>query len=189
MSFHAKDDCPEVREKVFKLLKSLDFKAQFIVARKRLDVFTKRHKRNENIFYNEIVTRLFENSLHKNDNVIYFSSRDSRMKQSHFTDAVQSAILNFESKYNKKVETETQIFVQQPTGEPCLQVIDYMNWIIYRAYAKHEMRYYDFLKDKISFICDIYDFDKYPGNFYSKHNPFEISKISPLELGGKPRAA
>ena len=64
LHFHAKDDCPEVREKVFKMIKALDFKAEFIVARKRVDVFTKRHKRNEDIFYNEIVARLFEKNLH-----------------------------------------------------------------------------------------------------------------------------
>ena len=42
------------------------------------------------------------------------------------------------------------------------------------------MRYYDFVKDKVSFICDIYDFDKYPKNFYGKSNPFDIKKVSPL---------
>jgi hypothetical protein len=118
--FHAKDDCPEVREKFFKLIKALDIKAQFIVARKRLDVFNKRHKKNENIFYNEIVTRLFERSLHKNNNLIYFSKRGSQTKQHYFTDAIQSAILNFESKYNKKVDTQTKVLIQIPSDEPCL---------------------------------------------------------------------
>jgi hypothetical protein len=41
INFHAKNDTLEVREKVFKVIKKLDFKAEFIVARKRLDVFTK----------------------------------------------------------------------------------------------------------------------------------------------------
>ncbi len=36
IAFHAKDDCPEVREKVFKAIKQMDFKAEFVVARKRL---------------------------------------------------------------------------------------------------------------------------------------------------------
>ena len=76
--FHAKDDCPEVREKVFKLIKDLDFKSQLIVARKRLDVFNKRHKRNENIFYSEMISRLFEKSLHKTENMIYFSKRGTK---------------------------------------------------------------------------------------------------------------
>lgn len=43
VSFHAKDDCPEVRERVFKLIKNLDFKAQVIVARKIEDIFRKKH--------------------------------------------------------------------------------------------------------------------------------------------------
>lgn len=181
--FHAKDDCPEVRERVFKCLKKLDFKAQFVVARKRIDVFTKRHKRDENIFYNEIVSRLFERSLHKTDNIIYFSKRGSQTKQNHFDGAIQTSLLHFEQKHNAKVETETKVFVQIPSEEPCLQIVDYMNWIIYRAFTKGEMRYFDFLKEKVSFVCDIYDFEKYPNNFYNKKsNPFDITKISPLEL-------
>ena len=180
--FHAKDDCPEVREKVFKLLKTLDFKAHFIVARKRVETFIKRHHSNENIFYNEIVSRLFENCLHKDHNIIYFSKRGSQTNQAHFMQSIQTAILNFEEKAKKKVETQTEILIQVPTDEPCLQVVDYLNWIVYRAFVKQEMRYFNFLKEKIVFLCDIYDFKKYPKNFYS-HNKFDITKISPLELG------
>ncbi|GBR76696.1 hypothetical protein NO2_1207, partial [Candidatus Termititenax persephonae] len=98
ITFHAKDDVPEVREKVFTTLKSLAFKAEFIVARKRVDIFTKRHKRNENIFYNEVVSRLFENKLHTQDNIICFSKRGNKLKQEHMQGAIQSAILNFENK-------------------------------------------------------------------------------------------
>lgn len=36
------------------------------------------------------------------------------------------------------------------------------------------------LLDKVSFICDIYDFDKYPNNFYNKNNKFDTKKITPL---------
>ncbi|MDR1323123.1 MAG: DUF3800 domain-containing protein [Candidatus Margulisbacteria bacterium] len=180
LNFHAKDDVPEVREKVFTVIKSLDFKAEFIVARKRVDIFTKRHKRNENVFYNEIVSRLFENKLHTQDNIICFSKRGNKLKQEHMQSAIQSAILNFEKKTNKKIETATRIIIQTPTKEPCLQVIDYMNWAVQRAFIKKEMRYFNFIKEKIGFICDIYDFEKYPDNFYSKKNEFSLEKISPL---------
>ena len=60
----------KINKLIFKMIKTLDFKAEFIVARKRIDVFTKRHKRNENIFYNEIVSRLFEKNLHHKNNTI-----------------------------------------------------------------------------------------------------------------------
>lgn len=187
--FHAKDDCPEVREKVYKLIKSLDFKAQFVVARKKEDIFIKRHKKNENTFYNEIASRLLENKIHQNNNIIYFEKRGNKIRQKLIEQSVQSAVLNFEAKHNKKVETTSRVFVQVPTDEPCLQVADYMNWAIQRAFVKGDARYYDFIKEKVSFICDIYDFDKYPNNFYSKANPFDLNKISPLSLGSEERTA
>jgi hypothetical protein len=180
IAFHAKNDTPEVREKVFKVLKSLDCKAEFIVARKRVDVFTKRHQRNENVFYNELVSKLFENRLHLQDNIIYFSKRDNKLKQSHLQGAIQSAILNFENKTSRKIDTITKISIQTPSAEAGLQVVDYMNWAVQRAYIKKEMRYLNFMREKISFICDIYDFEKYPNNFYSKKNEFKLEKISPL---------
>jgi len=75
-SFHATDDVPEIREKVYKVIKEFDFKSEFIVARKREDVFTSRHKKKPNIFYDDIVSKLFENQLHKaEENIIYFSVR------------------------------------------------------------------------------------------------------------------
>lgn len=180
VAFHAKNDVPEVREKVFKMIEPLDFKAEFVVARKRLDVFTKRHKRSEDVFYNELISRLFENKLHKQDNVIYFSKRGNRLKQAHLANALQTAALNFEQKYQIKANTGKEIYIQVPSDEPCLQIADYLNWAVQRAFLRSDMRYYNFVKEKISFICDIYDFDKYPKNFYGKGNPFDIKKISPL---------
>ncbi len=35
-------------------------------------------------------------------------------------------------------------------------------------------------KDKISLICDVYDSENYPNNYYNKRNKFDINKISPL---------
>lgn len=71
--------------------------------------------------------------------------------------------------------------MQTPSDEPCLQIVDYVSWVVQRAFIKGEMRYFNFLKEKISFICDIYDFEKYPNNFYNKKtNLFDVKKITPL---------
>ncbi len=98
--------------------------------------------------------------------------------------AIQMAVLNFEEKNNTQIETQTKTYIQVPSDEPCLQIIDYLNWIIYRAYTKQEMRYFEFLKEKVQLVWDIYDFAKYPANsnFYNKENAFDIKKVSPLEL-------
>jgi hypothetical protein len=60
-----------------------------------------------------------------------------------------------------------------------LTVIDYMNWAIYRVFVKREMRYYNFVRDKVSFVWDIYD-TTYPTNFYNKANELDVKKISLL---------
>ena len=64
-----------------------------------------------------------------------------------------------------------------------LQVVDYTNWAVQRAYEKGEMRYFNFLRDKYELIHDVFDKDKYKngGNFYTRtKNSFEIKKASPL---------
>ena len=48
--FHAKNDTPEIREKFFKLIKTLDFKAELFVARKIESLFLKRHEGKEELF-------------------------------------------------------------------------------------------------------------------------------------------
>lgn len=181
--FHATDDSAEVREKVFKLIKELPFKSEFIVARKFENIFIKRHKKSPNIFYDDIVTKLFQNQLHKSkENIIYYATRGNRARQKPFEEAIRSGVLVFEEKWKIKVGSEIKIFPQRPVGEPCLQVADYMLWAVQRAFIKGEMRYYNFLQDKVSLIADIYDFDKYPNNYYNKRNPFDLKKISPLRL-------
>jgi hypothetical protein len=61
-----------------------------------------------------------------------------------------------------------------------MQIIDYILWSINRLYEKGEERYYNFIKEKISLIQDIFDIDKYPNNYYTEKNPLTIKKMSPL---------
>lgn len=179
--FHAKDDAPEVREKVFKTLVGLDFKAEFVVARKRADIFNKRHQRKENIFYDDLVAKLFENKLHTSvRNKIYFAVRGNKVRQDPLQSAIQTAALTFERKWGKKIESTIEVQAQIMTGEPCLQVADYMNWAVQRAFVRGDMRYFDFIRKKVAFLVDLYDIVRYPKNFYNAKNPFDSTKISPL---------
>jgi hypothetical protein len=57
-----------------------------------------------------------------------------------------------------------------------------MNWAVQRAYTKNEMRFFNFMEDKISFLVDIYDFGKKP---YYRRNPFDMKKAAPLGLGSR----
>jgi len=179
--FHAKDDRPEVRYLVYQCLSRLEFKAQFIVARKIERVFRNSLHAREGEFYDHLVSLLFKNVLHRHArNRIYFSQRGSRTRQANLEQAIRRGVGEFEERWHTKVETEIRVDPQTGVGEPCLQVIDYMNWAVYRAFVKREMQYYRFVEDKVSLLVDLYDIARYPKNWYNRDNPFDIEKASPL---------
>ncbi|MGB8643612.1 MAG: DUF3800 domain-containing protein [Anaerolineae bacterium] len=181
IAFHAKDDVAEVRQAVFRLIRTLDFKAQFVVARKRERVFRRVFHANEKEFYDYLVTILFENVLHRyTENRIYFSQRGSRVRQARLEQAIQASVAKFEKKWNRPVTSVIQVAPQTMLGEPCLQLVDYMNWAVYQAFVKRDMRYYHYVTDKVSLLVDRYDHEKYPKNWYTSSNPFDIEKTSPL---------
>jgi len=180
--FHAKNDSAEVRQVVYKTIKRLKFKCEFIVARKEESRFKTSHLGKEGIFYNDMVTKLFETRMHLSQaSAIYFAVRGNKKRQQPLSDAIQNAKLAFERLYETKIATDVKVYPQTMTGEPCLQVADYMLWALQRAYIYNDTRYLDFVSDKISFIWDIYD-PKEPRklNRYHSKNKFDINKISPL---------
>jgi hypothetical protein len=194
IAFHAKDDAPEIRYLFYKLLKELDFKAQFVVARKIAKVFRNDFNANENKFYDHLVTKAFRDVLHRyRYNHITFAVRGSSTRQQPLSQAIFKAKEAFEEMHGE-ISTTITVEPQSPKGEPCLSVIDYVSWALQRAYTRREMRYYDYIGDKVSFIRDIYDSKVYPKNRYyhkatnkekgasrrTKENLFDISKATPL---------
>ena len=74
--------------------------------------------------------------------------------------------------------------VLDQSQEPLLNVSDYFCWSIQNVFERGRMRYYNFLKDKISTVIDLYDFENYGKkgwpNYYGKHNQLTPqNKISP----------
>lgn len=179
--FHATDDCPEVRREVFKLLKNSDFSFYCIVARKKEDLFRKKFDLQPAKLYEYLVSKLLENRLHLFSEIdLYFSAMGNTVRQHNMNNAVQSAISTFETKWNRKNESKIRTFIQQTSEITLLQATDYVLWTVQRAYQNGDFRYYDYLKDKITLIHDIFDFDKYPNNYYSPKNPLEAKKIDPV---------
>lgn len=184
IAFHAKDDCPEVRYNVFKLLKDLPFTCNIVVARKTKHVFDKFSGDTQKL-YDSLITNLFKNVLHlSSNNYIYIATRGSKKRQIPLEQAIQASLKYTENKLNTTIDaTHQKILPQTPSGEVCLQIVDYCNWAIQRAFLHGDMRYYNYLKEKFGLIVDIYDYKTGWKNFYSKKNPFDIKKISPLRLG------
>jgi hypothetical protein len=181
IAFHAKDDVPEIRYRFFQLLTRLDFRAQFVVARKIERVFKNRFKGHEMAFYDHLVSLLFENVLHRySENVIYFAKRGSRDRQLPLSRSIGRGIGRFEEKWHHQIDTTFKVQAQTPRGEPCLSVVDYMCWAVHRAFVRGQMRYYRTIEDKVSLLVDLYDTKRYPKNWYDRGNPFDVTKITPL---------
>ena len=182
VAFHAKDDGPVVRYLFYKLITTLEFKAQFIVARKIERIFRNNFRGKESKFYDSLITNLFQNVLHRyRHNHIIFSKRGSRERRKPLEQAIWKAKGRFEKNHQVGVDVTTfKIMPETPVGEPCLSIIDYMNWAVYRAFTAKDMAHYNFVREKVSFLRDIYDSD---ASLYSRKNPFDISKAAPLELG------
>lgn len=181
MQLHACRDCPEVREKVYRFLKTQDFKFQCIVARKKLELFRKKFDLKESKIYKYLVTKLLESRLHLYSEIdCYFSSMGNVVRQDNMQEAINDAVLAFKMKWNKENTNNIRVIIQKNSEEPLLWAVDYVLWAVQRAYEKFEFDYYDCLKDKISLIIDIFDTRKYPKNYYSKTNPLEAKKIDPV---------
>jgi hypothetical protein len=187
--FHAKDDLPEVRRDVFKVLKDIEVRVQVVIKRKReLSVFAKNYynfygkKIGENEIYDDLVKRLFRNVLHKADkNIIYFAKRGKTNRTGSLISAIIKSKHNFENKYNIKSDKPVEVYSEYPKDVAGLQVIDYHLWALQRFYEKADDRFFNLISKNYSLIMDIDDVrrKKY-GEWYSQYNPLDIKKIMPV---------
>lgn len=157
IAFHANKDSPEIRYLVFKLIRSLKFKACFVVSHKDEKIFQETYHGKTNEFYDDLISRLFQNSLHRYmRNHICVATRGSRVRQKPLELAIEKARLRFQQRYQlAPLGTTATVKLQSPKGEPCLSVIDYVGWAIQRAYTKGDMKYYKLIKDKIGIIVEM----------------------------------
>ena len=100
----------------------------------------------------------------------------------NMTEALKEATEKFQYKWGKENTNNIRVFLQQPSHLPLLQVADYILWAVYQVYEHNEFRYFNFLRDKIKLVRDIFDIEnnQYYGTFYTEKNPLEEKKWSPI---------
>ncbi len=175
---HAKDDHPEVRERFFQFLSKKSFRGYFIIGRKKLKVFLKKHKGSEKEFYFDLIQNLLKGRFTEFKEYNIYLSRRSGNSIKAFSDAIEASI----KKYNKSTKKEDikptyscNIVPSKTTPE--LSVVDYMLWALQRYITKGDKKYFDLLQNKFCFIYDIYAKKKLGQTRYYNHaTPFDLEK-------------
>lgn len=182
--FHATDDVPEVRSTFFKFIKTLDFSFEAVVGRKIYTLFANKHNGSDTEFYADLLSHLLKNKLQLGGELILnIAERSNTTKHKTFQTALEKATQrHLLKKPEKMIETKVVFNVQNHYTEPLLNISDYCCWAVQRVLERGELRYYDFLGEKISLVVDLYDKVNYLGsrNYYKGTNRLTAqNKISP----------
>ena len=199
--FHATDDIPEVRKLFFDYIKGLDCSFEGVVGRKSIERYETNHKGKEQYFYADLLSHLLKNKLNKEEKlVLQIAERGKSTKNHNLELALEKAKERLAQSTNIKKFMSTDDFspanfisrkdiqanvvfnVTQPIQEPLLNVADYFCWAVQNVFEKGETRFYNYLKEKISLVIDVYDTSKYDNwkNYYTPKNPLTAeNKISP----------
>lgn len=187
LMFHAKDDLPEVRREVFKILPGIGAKVQVAIRRKDVLVreaqalFRYGNKLRWQDVYDSLIMRLFRNLLHKADeNHIVFAYRGKSARKDALEQAILKAKKGFAKKWGTFHDKPTVIRSGLPSEHAGLQVVDYYLWALQRLYEVGEDRFFASVAQDFRLIMDIDDTRHRPyGVWYSDSNPLTLEKFSP----------
>jgi hypothetical protein len=191
ITFHAKDDLPEVRREVFKLLPELGGTVQVAIRRKRDmadeagKLFTESgQKLRLEAYYDDLVERALKELIPPacNPQIVF-----AKLGKSDRKEALRSVIhrvVRFAEDIDDPMYIDrVQIDAAFPKDAAGLQVADYYLWAIQRMFrkARGERRYYESVSTAYRMIWDIDDRrNKDDGEVYDANNPFSLEKIKPV---------
>jgi hypothetical protein len=198
LAFHAKNDLPEVRREVFRLLPQFGCKVQVAIRQKSvlaseaqsLHRYHRKKLRADDI-YDDLVSRIFRNVLHKADeNHIVFARRGSSDRIAALDAAIIHAKQRFADRWGGQHDKPTLIRAAYPHEVACLQVVDYYLWALQRLYERREDRYFAVIADGFRLIMDIDNKkNRRYGEWFTDRNPLAMDKINNPERLGSDRVA
>ena len=177
--FHCSKDAPEVRMIFSKFINTLNCSFEMFVARK-IESYYNDAKHNFKIpsnFYSEILGHLLKNKLQGEDKIILtIAERGKTTNNRTLNEAINKAKNRYinNSKKTKPIITQIKTNIQDQISEPILNIVDYFCWAVQRVFETGDVKYYNYLKNKISSVVDLYDTSRYKkfGNYYdNKKNP------------------
>lgn len=162
--FHAKDDHPEIRARVFERLLSCDFKffavikdmrsvQRYVLGRNQM---SEDYRYHPNELYDLSVRLLFAQRLHKQENYrVVFARRGKSDRTDALREQLVKARRRFLGEGGRGIDPRLEIVPAHPWEQPCLQVADYCLWALQRCYERHESRFLQAVWPKVSLIRDV----------------------------------
>ena len=182
--FHAKDDSPEVRERLFKWIRETDCSLEIVVGRKIPALFARKHHAKDSEFYADLLSHLLKSKLKLGQRLVITIAERGKTTRNH---VLELAMVKARERFAKRrdlaeISSEVVFNVQNPRTEPLLCVPDYLAWTVQRVFERGETRHYDFVRERISLVVDLYDAEKYEGsrNYYTPKRPLSPeNKLGP----------
>lgn len=185
IAFHAKDDLPEVRRKVFKLLMHHPLRFLGVVRDKQavlayvrqLNERDPTYRYHPNELYDSLVSRLFKNLLHKEESYqVHFARRGSSDRTTALGAALEQARRNFFRSWKMTEAAPVKVVAGWPEHYAGLQAVDYFLWALQRLYEREEERYLEFVWPQVSLVHDVDDTRHKPyGAYYDKRRPLTLA--------------
>jgi len=192
-AFHAKDDCPEVRREVFRMLVQHDVRFFALVRDKRViaqkvrgfHAHNPEYRYHPDQLYDRCISRLFRDRLHKDAGyTVYFSKRGNRSRTEALRRALEQARANFRHKFKVESTAPIEIRPATPAKMAGLQAVDYFLWALQRLYERGEERYWEYVAEKVSLVHGVDDTRNHEyGEYYHKRNPLTVAKCAKKEPG------
>jgi hypothetical protein len=188
-AFHAKDDLPEVRREVFRLIPS--FEPKIVVALRRKHALARELHRssgpkpNPHSVYDRLVVAVCRDRLHGADShQVVFARRGKHDRDAALNAAIRQAKLNFNRKWGTAHDKPVVVRSASPSEHAGLQVTDYLLWALQRLVERREDRYFSAVASHFRLIMDLDDIRrKGYGEWYSDNNPLCLEKLMPITSG------
>ncbi len=186
--FHAKNDLPEVRYEVFKLLRAAGDDLRFhVVIYDKLALLKReqakraaagRYRYKQDAIYDALIQSLFAKFHRLADRYeVCVAKRGKKSRNQAIMGAIRDADREFEEKFgfSRGGDEVWNLTISDPKQTVCLQAVDYFLWGTQRFYERKEDRYLNMLWPQIGEVHDL-DFGPERGTFYRKDLPLVLGE-------------
>lgn len=191
LCFHAKDDLPEVRREVFRLIHQ--FKPEMHVAIRRKAALLRAsalldddrtRRRDANAMYNGLVESAFASlTIRDAKTRVLFARRGKSARNVALLTSIARA-----QAHNSDGQHRHRPFVAITSGTPSewggLQVTDYLLWALQRLFERRETRYFESVAQFFRVIIDLDDHRNGPlGARFEGGNQLSLETLLPVVPG------